>query len=184
MDTTASESAYVGTTNTFSLLLQAEELPLSLASDAVRTAILQKVMTPVYLRLINEPMMAVIVCFLLGQYHVKWSPLWKTVTGLLQGLANTQAKLVWSCLRRALYCVAGYCDLDEKWYVEGMKGEKEEVKEGENEREEGENEKEEENEKDSVKNRYTQRLTHCARYGTVTCKRSEEIENEVSIGYE
>ena len=174
MDTTASESAYVGTTNTFSLLLQAEELPLSLASDAVRTAILQKVMTPVYLRLINDPMMAVIVCFLLGQYHVKWSPLWKTVTGLLQGLANTQAKLVWSCLRRALYCVAGYCDLDEKWYGEGMKGEKEEE-----EREEGE-----ENKKDNVKNRYTQRLTHCARYGTVTCKRSEEIENEVSIGYE
>ena len=174
MDTTASESAYVGTANTFSLLLQAEELPLSLASDAVRTAILQKVMTPVYLRLINDPMMAVIVCFLLGQYHVKWSPLWKTVTGLLQGLANTQAKLVWSCLRRALYCVAGYCDLDEKWYGEGMKGEKEEE-----EREEGE-----ENKKDNVKNRYTQRLTHCARYGTVTCKRSEEIENEVSIGYE
>ena len=178
MDTTASESAYVGTTNTFSLLLQAEELPLSLASDAVRTAILQKVMTPVYLRLINEPMMAVVVCFLLGQYHVKWSPLWKTVTGLLQGLANTQAKLVWSCLRRALYCVAGYCDLDEKWYVEGMKGEKEEVKEGEKEGEK------EVTETDSVKNRYTQRLTHCARYGTVTCKRSEEIENEVSIGYE
>ena len=178
MDTTASESAYVGTTNTFSLLLQAEELPLSLASDAVRTAILQKVMTPVYLRLINEPMMAVIVCFLLGQYHVKWSPLWKTVTGLLQGLANTQAKLVWSCLRRALYCVAGYCDLDEKWYVEGMKGEKEEVKEGEKEGEK------EVTETDSVKNRYTERLTHCARYGTVTCKRSEEIENEVSIGYE
>ena len=164
----------MGTANTFSLLLQAEELPLSLASDAVRTAILQKVMTPVYLRLINDPMMAVIVCFLLGQYHVKWSPLWKTVTGLLQGLANTQAKLVWSCLRRALYCVAGYCDLDEKWYGEGMKGEKEEE-----EREEGE-----ENKKDNVKNRYTQRLTHCARYGTVTCKRSEEIENEVSIGYE
>lgn len=178
MDTTASESAYVGTTNTFSLLLQAEELPLSLASDAVRTAILQKVMTPVYLRLINEPMMAVVVCFLLGQYHVKWSPLWKTVTGLLQGLANTQAKLVWSCLRRALYCVAGYCDLDEKWYVEGMKGEKEEVKEGEKEGEK------EVTETDSVKNRYTERLTHCARYGTVTCKRSEEIENEVSIGYE
>lgn len=178
MDTTASESAYVGTTNTFSLLLQAEELPLSLASDAVRTAILQKVMTPVYLRLINEPMMAVVVCFLLGQYHVKWSPLWKTVTGLLQGLANTQAKLVWSCLRRALYCVAGYCDLDEKWYEEGMKGEKEEVKE-----EEKEGEKEV-TETDSVKNRYTQRLTHCARYGTATCKRSEEIENEVSIGYE
>ena len=178
MDTTASESAYVGTTNTFSLLLQAEELPLSLASDAVRTAILQKVMTPVYLRLINEPMMAVVVCFLLGQYHVKWSPLWKTVTGLLQGLANTQAKLVWSCLRRALYCVAEYCDLDEKWYVEGMKGEKEEVKEGEKEGEK------EVTETDSVKNRYTERLTHCARYGTVTCKRSEEIENEVSIGYE
>lgn len=178
MDTTASESAYVGTTNTFSLLLQAEELPLSLASDAVRTAILQKVMTPVYLRLINEPMMAVVVCFLLGQYHVKWSPLWKTVTGLLQGLANTQAKLVWSCLRRALYCVAGYCDLDEKWYVEGMKGEKEEVKEGEKEGEK------EVTETDSVKNRYTERLTHCARYGTATCKRSEEIENEVSIGYE
>lgn len=178
MDTTASESAYLGTTNTFSLLLQAEELPLSLASDAVRTAILQKVMTPVYLRLINEPMMAVVVCFLLGQYHVKWSPLWKTVTGLLQGLANTQAKLVWSCLRRALYCVAGYCDLDEKWYEEGMKGEKEEVKEGEKEGEK------EVTETDSVKNRYTQRLTHCARYGTVTCKRSEEIENEVSIGYE
>ena len=178
MDTTASESAYVGTTNTFSLLLQAEELPLSLASDAVRTAILQKVMTPVYLRLINDPMMAVIVCFLLGQYHVKWSPLWKTVTGLLQGLANTQAKLVWSCLRRALYCVAGYCDLDEKWYEEGMKGEKEEVKEGEKEGEK------EVTETDSVKNRYTERLTHCARYGTVTCKRSEEIENEVSIGYE
>lgn len=184
MDTTASESAYVGTTNTFSLLLQAEELPLSLASDAVRTAILQKVMTPVYLRLINEPMMAVVVCFLLGQYHVKWSPLWKTVMGLLQGLANTQAKLVWSCLRRALYCVAGYCDLDEKWYEEDMKevGEK---KEGENEREEGEKEGEKEvTETDSVKNRYTERLTHCARYGTVTCKRSEEIENEVSIGYE
>ena len=178
MDTTASESAYVGTTNTFSLLLQAEELPLSLASDAVRTAILQKVMTPVYLRLINEPMMAVVVCFLLGQYHVKWSPLWKTVTGLLQGLANTQAKLVWSCLRRALYCVAGYCDLDEKWYEEGMKGEKEEVKAGEKEGEK------EGTETDSVKNRYTERLTHCARYGTVTCKRSEEIENEVSIGYE
>ena len=178
MDTTASESAYVGTANTFSLLLQAEELPLSLASDAVRTAILQKVMTPVYLRLINDPMMAVIVCFLLGQYHVKWSPLWKTVTGLLQGLANTQAKLVWSCLRRALYCVAGYCDLDEKWYGEGMKGEKEEVKEGEKEGEK------EVTETDSVKNRYTERLTHCARYGTVTCKRSEEIENEVSIGYE
>lgn len=178
MDTTASESAYVGTTNTFSLLLQAEELPLSLVSDAVRTAILQKVMTPVYLGLINEPMMVVIVCFLLGQYHVKWSPLWKTVTGLLQGLANTQAKLVWSCLRRALYCVAGYCDLDEKWYGEGMK---EVVKE---EGEEKEEKVAETDEKDNVKNRYTERLTHCARYGTVTCKRSEEIENEVSIGYE
>ena len=83
---------------------------------------------------------------------------------------------MWSCLRRALYCVAGYCDLDEKWYVEDMK----EV----GEKKEGENEKEEENEKDNVKNRYTQRLTHCARYSTVTCKRSEEIENEVSIGYE
>ena len=35
MDTTASESAYVGTTNTFSLLLQAEELPLSLAFSRV-----------------------------------------------------------------------------------------------------------------------------------------------------
>ena len=194
----------MGTTNTFSLLLQVEALPMNLASDAVRTALLQKLMTPVSLRLINEPMMVVIVCFLLGQYHVKWSPLWKTVTSLLQALASTQAKLVWSCLRRALYCAAGYCDLDEKWYTEGMEEGCVKVKEEkclkvkeekcvevkdkeETEKEEMKTETEERKETETdtdVKNRYEERLNHCTRYGTVTCRRSEEIENETDIGYE
>lgn len=53
----------MGTTNTLSLLLQAEELPLNLASDPVRVSLLQQAMTPVYLKLINEAMMDVVVCF-------------------------------------------------------------------------------------------------------------------------
>ena len=116
----------MGTTNTLSLLLQAEELPLNLASDPVRVSLLQQAMTPVYLKLINEAMMDVVVCFLLGQFYVKWSPLWKTVTSLLDALATTQAKRVWRWVGVSLYSAGGYCDNDEKWYSVGMKKEEEE----------------------------------------------------------
>ena len=156
----------MGTTNTLSLLLQAEELPLNLASDPVRVSFLQQATTPVYLKLINESMMDVIVHFLLGQFFVKWSPLWKTVTGLLDTLATTQAKRVWNAMRVALFNAGRYCDIDEKWYSEGMKEEEEE--------------EEEEEEKD-VKNRYNERIRYCMQCSELACLRSREMPNDVAI---
>lgn len=158
----------MGTTNTLSLLLQAEELPLNLASDPVRVSLLQQAMTPVYLKLINEAMMDVVVCFLLGQFYVKWSPLWKTVTSLLDALATTQAKRVWRWTGVSLYSAGGYCDNDEKWYSEGMKEEEEE--------------EEEEEEKD-VKNRYEERVRHAVKCAELVCARSSETPNEVAIAF-
>ena len=102
--------AYVGETNTFSLLLQAEQQPLSLEGEATRAAIIQRCLTPCFLKLIPLPMMRAVFSYLLGTFTIKWAPLWKQVSSSLEALARIYPALFWECFSISLFHVSGYAD--------------------------------------------------------------------------
>ena len=102
--------AYVGETDTFSLLLQAEQQPLSLEGEATRAAIIQRCLTPCFLKLLPLPMVRAVFSYLLGTFTIKWAPLWKQVSSSLEALARIYPALFWDSFSVSLLHVSGYAD--------------------------------------------------------------------------
>lgn len=110
--------AYVGTADTFQLLANAEEQPFNLEGESQRLAILQRVVTPAMLKLLQPAMFTALVYYFIGLYSMKWSPLWKYVTTTLESLCKLDTEAVWTCLKRTLFMVNGYCDLGGHFYTQ------------------------------------------------------------------
>lgn len=170
--------AYVGTTETLGLLLQAEELFLTLEGEATRLALIQRAMTPCYLKLLPNEMVKGIISYLLGIFTIKWSPLWKQATSSLETLTRLYPAEVWSCLHTCLLHISGYADENGVLYtheeVEAFRQShsSEEMELEEKEKEERSEVAEVREEEFQLKQRPSARIRLCIRFGSLRTPRS------------
>lgn len=178
--------AYIGVTDTLSLLLRAEQLPLTLEAETARTAIVQRALTPCYLKLLPPEMVNATISYLIGTLTVKWSPVWKHSLSALESLSRIYPDALWKGLQVRLLHVSGYGDEEGVLYTaeevahashtdEQML---EEPKEGEEQSElatAGEQE---------LVNRASTRVQRFMRYGALDSPRSSSLDTSEDLLYE
>lgn len=180
--------AYIGVTDTLSLLLRAEQLPLTLEAEASRTAIVQRALTPCYLKLLPQEMVNATISYLIGTLTVKWSPVWKHSLSALESLSRIYPEALWSNLQVRLLHVSGYGDEEGVLYTaeevahvkhtdENML---EESKEGEEQSELAAAREEEQ----ELVNRAGTRVQQFMRYGTLDVPRSSSLDTSEDLLYE
>lgn len=187
--------AYIGVTDTLSLLLRAEQLPLTLEAETARTAIVQRALTPCYLKLLPEELVSATVSYLIGSLTVKWSPVWKHSSSALESISRIYPEALWTNLQVRLLHVSGYGDeegvlytgeevarerqADEKMLEE--EDAKEDAKDVKDEQSELAEAREEEQE---LVNRAATRVQRFMRYGTLDVPRSSSLDTSEDLLFE
>lgn len=199
--------AYIGVTDTLSLLLRAEQLPLTLEAETARTAIVQRALTPCYLKLLPGELVSATVSYLIGSLTVKWSPVWKHSSSALESISRIYPEALWTNLQVRLLHVSGYGDeegvlytgeevarerqADEKMLEE--EDAKEDAKDGKETTEEkkAKDIKDEQSElaeareeEQELVNRAATRVQQFMRYGTLDVPRSSSLDTSEDLLFE
>ena len=192
--------AYIGVTDTLSLLLRAEQLPLTLEAETTRTAIVQRALTPCYLKLLPLEIVNATISYLIGTLTVKWSPVWKHSLSALEALSRLYPEALWKNLQVRLLHVSGYGDEEGVLYtaeeVGHVKREDEKVLEEPKESNESNEQSEPKEpseqselaaareEEQELVNRASERLRQFMRYGTLDTPRSSSLDTSEDLLYE
>ena len=195
--------AYIGVTDTLSLLLCAEQLPLTLEAETARTAIVQRALTPCYLKLLPEELVSATVSYLIGSLTGKWAPVWKHSSSALESISRIYPEALWTNLQVRLLHVSGYGDEEGVLYTgeevarERQADEKmleeEDAKDGKETTEEkkAKDVKDEQSElaeareeEQELVNRAATRLQRFMRYGTLDVPRSSSLDTSEDLLFE
>ena len=179
---TTEAPAYIGTTDTFQLLLNAEEQPFNLEGESQRLAILQRVITPAMLHLLNPSMLSALLYFFFGLYSVKWSPLWKFLTTTLESFCRIYPEEVWNCMKYVAFIINGYADEEGIFFKQADL--QHQQQEDEHLLQDSSSIQLSQQDANNLSSRYSTRLHFSLLYGILSVKRSFQLSSVEAISYE